>query len=278
VAVFGFVFSMLYTPTDALMLFGVLTGAIYAGGAGAVVIGGLYWKRGTTQGAWTAMIISMVLALASRVLLDGWKYIHPHLVQWAGPGAIGDYLALHPNACPINGQWMTFGIILLCGLAYIVVSLLTHEQGFEMDRMLHRGKYAIEQMAEPNQAAQKRRFTLGRLFGIDEHYTLGDKFIAVGILTWEFGSNLIGLVIVLWNLFLWPWTDWGWLMWQGIRGVLLIPLIGFIVVFWLSIGAIRDMVRLIRQLKTVTCNDADDGMVRDHHNLGEPNRANKNAP
>ena len=37
-------------------MFLALTGAIFVGGAGSAIIGGLYWKRGTTAAAWTAMV------------------------------------------------------------------------------------------------------------------------------------------------------------------------------------------------------------------------------
>ena len=54
VAGFIFLFSLVYQPTQAILLYFAITGAIFAGGSGAVIIGGLYWKKGTTAGAWTA--------------------------------------------------------------------------------------------------------------------------------------------------------------------------------------------------------------------------------
>ncbi len=56
VAVFAFLFSLFFKMTDAIALFFNITGAIFAGGAGSVIIGGLYWKRGTTAGAGGAML------------------------------------------------------------------------------------------------------------------------------------------------------------------------------------------------------------------------------
>lgn len=277
VALFGFIFSLFFIPSDALVLFGTLTGAIYMGGAGAVVIGGLYWKRGTTQGAWVAMILGCVLALAGRIGYETWTHgLHAWLLQHTGPGAVHEYLLTHASRFPLNAQWMTLYIAIICTVSYVVVSLLTQEEGFDMDRMLHRGKYALEQSAAPNMAA-KRVFSLGKLIGIDEHYTVGDKFIAIGIFTWEFGSNFIGLIILLWNLLFWHWTDSWWLGWFGIRNVLLVTLIGFFVAIWISIGAIQDMRRLLQLLRTVERNDADDGRVRNHHNVGESGNSDSAA-
>ncbi len=68
VAIFAFVFSMVYTPNQYVAMFLALTGSIFVGGAGSAIIGGLYWKRGTTAGAWTAMIAGMSLAVFGVVV------------------------------------------------------------------------------------------------------------------------------------------------------------------------------------------------------------------
>ncbi|MCH2132887.1 MAG: hypothetical protein MK116_03960 [Phycisphaerales bacterium] len=62
VAIFAFFFSLWYTPTQYIAMFLAITGAIFVGGAGSAIIGGLYWKRGTTAAAWTAMIAGMTLS------------------------------------------------------------------------------------------------------------------------------------------------------------------------------------------------------------------------
>lgn len=72
VAVFIYCFSLVFPPRDYIFMFFAITGAIYLGGAGAVIIGGLYWKRGTTGAAWTAMITGSVLALSSILAQQFW--------------------------------------------------------------------------------------------------------------------------------------------------------------------------------------------------------------
>jgi SSS family solute:Na+ symporter len=47
VAAFIFFFSLLFRQCQHIYLFFAITGAIFVGGSGAVIIGGLYWKRGT---------------------------------------------------------------------------------------------------------------------------------------------------------------------------------------------------------------------------------------
>ena len=80
VAVFAFIFSMLYEPNQYIAMFLALTGAVFIGGAGSAIIGGLYWKHGTTGAAWAAMIAGMTLSGGGIVL----KQLDP-LVVHPGP-------------------------------------------------------------------------------------------------------------------------------------------------------------------------------------------------
>ncbi len=120
VAVFVFFFSLLFQQSEYIFLFFAVTGAIFAGGSGAVIIGGLYWKRGTTAAAWSSMLTGMVTAVGGIVI----RQINPNF--------------------PINGQ-MFWGLAMASSLVvYVVVSLLTSRgRTFDMDRMLHRGKHEI---------------------------------------------------------------------------------------------------------------------------------------
>ena len=57
VGVFAFVFGSLIQQADYLVMWTSSTMAIFVGGAGSAIIGGLYWKKGTVAGAWSALII-----------------------------------------------------------------------------------------------------------------------------------------------------------------------------------------------------------------------------
>ena len=48
IAVFAYLFGVLFPPTKYILMFFAVTGAIFLGGAGSVIIGGFYWKKGTT--------------------------------------------------------------------------------------------------------------------------------------------------------------------------------------------------------------------------------------
>ncbi|MGD0781868.1 MAG: sodium:solute symporter, partial [Candidatus Aminicenantales bacterium] len=68
VAVFVFFFSLLFQQSEYIFLFFAVTGAIFAGGSGAVIIGGLYWKRGTTAAAWSSMLTGSITAVGGIVI------------------------------------------------------------------------------------------------------------------------------------------------------------------------------------------------------------------
>ncbi len=63
VAVFAFLFGVLVPPSDFVAMWFAVTQGIFTTGAGAVIIGGLYWKKGTWQGAWAAMVVGSILSV-----------------------------------------------------------------------------------------------------------------------------------------------------------------------------------------------------------------------
>ena len=60
-AAFAFFFSLLFPQTQYIALWWALTGGVFTGGAGAAIIGGLYWQKGTTAAAWAGAITGSVL-------------------------------------------------------------------------------------------------------------------------------------------------------------------------------------------------------------------------
>ena len=68
VAVFIFLFSLLFSQSQKIALYFAVTAAIFAGGCGAVIIGGLYWNKGTTAAAWTAMIVGAVIGVSGTLI------------------------------------------------------------------------------------------------------------------------------------------------------------------------------------------------------------------
>ncbi len=68
VCIFIFIFSMIFQQSEYIFLFFAITGAIFTGGSGAVIIGGLYWKRGTTAAAWSALLTGSVVAVGGIII------------------------------------------------------------------------------------------------------------------------------------------------------------------------------------------------------------------
>jgi SSS family solute:Na+ symporter len=268
VAIFVSIFSILFKPVDYLVMLVTLIGSIYLGGVGLVCWGGLYWKKGTTAGAWTALIIGMVLGVGSNILQQFWGQINPLLAGLAGPGDWRQYLLAHADKLPLNGQQLSIITAGTAAAGYFIVSLLTCKQDFEMDRMLHRGRYRIPGEDIIVSAGANRSF-LTRFLQIDEHFTRGDKVLTYGTFCWTVFWTAVSIGILLWTVLVGRLSPEWWFDYTMITSVWLTLVLGVITAVWFFIGASYDLVDLFRTLKIVKRSDADDGSVRDHHNAGE---------
>jgi len=278
IGMFAICLSIVFKFRDYLQMVLVLLSAIYLGGIGSVVLGALYWKRATTQGAWAALITGFTCAILGEVLQQGWSVIQPWLLSVAGHGVFADYLAAYPIRCPLNGQVLSFICMIMSGTMFLIVSLLTCKESYDMDRMLHRGQYAIEKLDTPDEPTRvHHRFSWKRLIGFDEHYTRGDKVIAGGIFFYTLFWQIVAVVILVWNLAVWRWPDRWWFNYTFFANIYIPFALGLLTTIWFTWGATRDMIHLFRSLRTVARNDADDGTVRNHHNLGEPGNSNSDA-
>ena len=124
VGIFGFFFSLFFLQTEYIYMFFAMTGAIVAG-AGSVILGGLYWKKGTHAAAWCSMTTGSALAVAGFVL----KQVH---LTYPFKGDVMLYVV------NLNGQVMALIAAVSAVLTYVLVSLLTCKEDFDMDRMLYR--------------------------------------------------------------------------------------------------------------------------------------------
>ena len=268
VGVFAFFFSLLFQQTDYILMFFAITGAIFLGGSGCAILGGLYWKKGTTPAAWAGMITGSSLAVFVIALQQVWKGINPWLVGIVGQvGTTGfrDYLAAHAEKFPINGQWMYFSAMLMAVVVYVVVSLLTFKEPFNMDRMLHRGKFSLEGASSET---AKRKFTWGSLMGFDREFTIGDKLISASMFCWSMFWFAVFAVMTLWYLVR-PWPLSVWSTYWHINQIVVPLLVGIVTTIWFTWGGTRDLIRLFRILPTVKRDARDDGTVVGHRNLDE---------
>jgi SSS family solute:Na+ symporter len=232
VAIFIFLFSLLFEHTQYIAMFLAITGAIFVGGAGAAIIGGLYWKRGTTAAAWAAMLTGMTLSLAGIVI----KQIKP------------DFF--------LTGQEMTFAAIASSSVVYVLVSLLGPRAIHNMDKLLHRGEHTI---AGESTATIADAETWMEKLGFSKDFTGRDKIVTYITVGWPLAWTIIFLVITAYNLVAnVPSTSWA-TYWHGWTWFILGCAI--VVTGWFSIGGILDMRYLYRELRSRHEDRADDGRV-----------------
>ncbi|WP_309383105.1 sodium:solute symporter family protein [Cerasicoccus frondis] len=248
VAVFAFFFGTFFKQTEYIFMWWSVTMAVYLGGAGACIIGGLYWKKGTTTGAWCALFTGSGLSTGGILI----RQIYGH-----------DF--------PMNGIQISFTAAITAIIVYILVSLLTCRENYNLDRMLHRGKYAKipEKLGEEfSQPIEIRKFSFKRLAGIGDQFSRGDKFIAGGLLAWSliwFGVFLIGSI---WNLIA-PWPNTVWANYWRVAGIGIPITMTVVTGVWFTWGGIRDIRLLFKRLNEQTINHLDDGTVVGHQNLDE---------
>jgi Na+/proline symporter len=280
VAVFALFFSYFFGQVDYILMFFAITGAIWLGGSGPCIVGGLYWKRGTTAGAWAALISGSSLAVAAIILQ---KYWVPGIYPWLHAHGLVDTVAvwlqrlsspfepiitwrMSSEKFPINSQEV-YAITMLVSIGlYVVISLITSSGGrvFNMDRLLHRGKYHREgeQVAPPRLTI---RSILPHLIGIDSQYTRGDKILSWSVFIWSFGWGFMCCFVgvALWNVIS-PWGNDGWSNWFYFNNFVLAGVIGVVSTVWFTIGCTIDLRRLFRDLATIEENVLDDGRVIGH--------------
>jgi SSS family solute:Na+ symporter len=234
VAVFIYMFSLLFRQTEYIYMFFAITGAIFAGGSGAVIIGGLYWKRGNTRAAWAAMITGSVLAVAGIVV----RQVDPEF--------------------PLNGQWLWLVAMIASSVVYVATSLLVRSGDFDMDRMLHRGTYAVKD--DMTMVSVQSARGLNSLLGISREFTLGDKVIYYATIGWTVLWGAVFILGTAYNLVAdVPVSAWA-RYWQFY--VVLSLVLGVVTTAWFTVGGLLDVKQLYTDLRSKVRNDADDGMVR----------------
>lgn len=278
VGVFFICGSSFMSQLDYIQLFVTIACSIWMGGCGPMMIFGLYSRFGTTAGAWTSLLSGMFLSIFSMLTQRNWAdHIYPFLEKIGMVDFVGKCLStvskpfnpyvvweMNPVKCPINSYEFYFMTMVVTLILYCVVSKLTCRTPFNLERMLHRGKYAI-----PGEGNAKTGFdwSLKKLYktliGITPEYTTGDKCIAWGIFFHSFVYGFLAMFVgvVIWNAITpWKlewWSTYFYIIYLAVPGV-----IACFATFWFGIGGCMDLFRLFRDLKArTTVNDLDDGSV-----------------
>jgi Na+/proline symporter len=278
VAVVAFLFSFFFGQVDYILMFFVITGAIWLGGAGPCIIFGLYWKRGTTWGAFAALISGSILAVSGFLAQSFWvAHIYPWLVKvemidsvkWFVEGIsapLNPYVVWTVTAdkFPINSQEIYFIAMLVALFLYISLSLLTCKTPFNMERLLHRGKYHKEGKALEKAPKITIYNAIPRLVGINSQYSKWDKALAWSVFIYSMGYHFGAfLIIIIWNYFS-PWPVEWWANWFLFNSLILVGIIGAISTVWFTIGGTWDLHRMFKRLAAKETNLHDDGRVIGH--------------
>jgi SSS family solute:Na+ symporter len=228
-----FILSIVFQQTEKVFLFLNISGAIFVGGSGAAIIGGLYWKKGTTPAAWAAMITGALTA-GINILLK--QYI---------PGY------------PINGQWGWFMAMVLASAVYFVVSLLTSGKAFDLDKLLHRGEYAVKDDKIKGSDEVVKGW---KVLAPTKEFTLGDKTIYWFTTGWTAAWVVVFVVGTLFYFFVRPFTNDQWMTFWQIYTYLFLGA-SIIVTIWFTIGGLKNLFEMIHALKHNIRDHNDDGFV-----------------
>jgi SSS family solute:Na+ symporter len=248
--------------TDYLTLLMTLFGSIYLGGMGAVVIGGLYWRRGTTLGAWVAMIGGAVLALTGWGLQAFWPQLAPTFAPLAA-----DVLGLEWDgeleSFPLNGQVLSLLTALVCITLYIVTSVCSRQKPFPLERLLHRGEGAERRETATGTQRRGLQARLDWWLAIGTSFKRSDRRIAYALFGYSVLWNIVALGCLAWNVAIERWAADAWWRYVLVQNIICALAIAAITTVWFGIGAVRDVRVLLRRLRTAAGDPADDGQFFD---------------
>lgn len=285
IAVFAWAFSFWFGQSTYILQFFALTGTVYLGGAGSCIIGGLYWKRGTAWGAYTAMFVGMIFGILGFLVSSYWDgYVFPTLNELV-PDALEYFRkTLHDagqtlpfvnwsatpevfrRQFPISGQEIYLLGMISAISSYVIVSLLTCKKDFNLDQMLHRGKYNLEHFVDADAKQEGRsRLQWRGLLGISAEYSKGDRILAWSVLIWSLFNFLMLVVQMIWNIGFGIWSELTWFKFWCYYQLPLALLIGLVTTIWFTWGSTRDLWRLFRSLREEQNRTepvkADDGFI-----------------
>lgn len=288
VGIIFFLGSLFMSQLDFINLFVQITYGMWLGGCGPMLVFGLYSRFGTSAGAWSSLLSGMGLTAFGIFLQRGWATtIYPWLESNGYVVTVQNFLItiskpFYPYIdwtemtrlkCPINSYEFYLCSMLLSLAVYIIVSKITYKEPFNLERMLHRGEYAIEG-EEKKTFKFKENFNLKRFFtlfiGITPQHTRGDKIIvwSVFIYTFIYKFLLFFVGVAIWNkISPWPIEWWG--TYFFIIFLLVPGISGLITVVWFTIGSSHDLVQMFRDLEQRTDNPLDNGMVEGDISLSD---------
>ncbi|WPJ94899.1 hypothetical protein SH580_15825 [Coraliomargarita algicola] len=283
VCIFFFVVSIFFIQIDYIIMFTTIMTAIWLGGAGPIMIFGLYSRFGNTVGAFSSLVFGSGLSIAGLFLQRNWAdRVYPWLENHGWADSVGYYLhalssPFNPYVVwemdavkfPINSYELYFLSMVAGVLAYVVGSAATQRKPYNLDRLLHRGEYDVA-----HEYKEPFSWSLGnvckKLIGITPEYTLGDRVIAWSVfgyaIVYQFGFCFLGVLI--WN-WISPWPLEWWSRYFFITSLCVTGVIGIISTVWFLVGGVVHLKQLFVDLAARVDDPLDNGMVEDHVSLSD---------
>ena len=281
VGVFFYFGSTMMSQLDYVNLFISTMCSIWVA-AGAMTLLGFYTRFGTTAGAWASLLTGCTLSATYIITKQYWTRFYVFLKDMEYLDTFSKVVEaisrpfepivgwrVNPYKCFINAYEFTFIVTIISYTVYIAVSKLTCKEPFNLDRMLHRGKYNLDNLNQ-EKIKWSLRTVFSKLIGITPEYTFWDRVIARSLFGYSIVYNFIGmfLMVVIWNVFYrWP-GEW-WSTYFLITALLVPGIVAVIVAFWFGIGAVIDMKALFRDLNTRKINYLDNGQVEGNMSLAD---------
>lgn len=284
VGLFFFAGSSYMSQLDFIQLFCTLMTMFWLGGGGAITMFGLYSSFGTTAGAFASLLASCLLAGSTVFLQRNWvDVVYPWIVNNNYAEAVSAFLVgasrpfspyvqwtLSADKFPINSYELSFISMIVCVIVYVAVSYATCRERFNLDRMLHRGKYNLNGEHGELTSKWSWKSLFGKLIGITPEYSRTDKIIAWGVFGYVviYGFFALFVAVVIWNWFFrWPDSYWGYYF--LITAFIVPGIVAVLTMFWFGIGSVFDMKRLFKTLRENRADPLDNGQVEGNVSLAD---------
>lgn len=275
VAVFFLIVSLFFTQLDYIHMFTTIMCALWLGGAGPVMIGGLYSRFGNLTGAWCSIALGSGNALCGLLLQRNWAdKVYPWIESKGWVEGLDNFLQavtawsdpivtwkMDAVKFPINSLEISFISMVLSCIGYVVGSYLTYKP-YNLDKLLHRGKYADEFSSKPERTSWSIKTVFSKIVGITPEYTRTDRAIAWSVFGYSFVYALVVVFLgtVIWNaVYEWP-RNW-WNIKFFVTSLLIPGIVGIVTTVWFVTGGIRDLKRLFVDLANRKQDVFDNGQV-----------------
>jgi SSS family solute:Na+ symporter len=289
VAFFIICFSTFFQQNENLYMFLDLTGGLYLTGAGIVLLGGLYWKRGTTPAAWASIIVGAVLSLAGFIVRSKYDTFCRESGQ-----SVSFYVVLciavailvlaainlfkrrllftmflvlvsllltflafwfrdsFPNV--LDGRLISFYVTMIAVVSFFIVSEITREPSIDLNEIMNRRKEEVEARKSLRWYQFASEVPKGDRILIPFLYGSIFIFVTAFIAAWIY-CNFVDVPLEFWAKF-WKYYVYS-MFW-----------IGAAFMVWVITGGFRNIFQLFRNLHSQAEDTTDDGSVTGHHASG----------